>query len=516
MEGHGEDREADGARAAHPAPELDVGRVGLHHGEALGTQGGDAGRVVLDAHDVHAVVVAQLPHGAAADPAHAEHERLRPGHVDEPLLAVQPLVGLGREALGQRHRELVAARVDRGGQHEAGGDGDGEDHEPLVVQQAGLRADGDHDQAELGVVGQHQPRQDRGAFAQPHQAQQHGRDDGLQRQHQQQEQPDDRGLPAQLAGEADRDEEADQQQLLDGEQVAGQLGGGGVAGQQHAHDERAEVALEPDGLEQRVARTERDGHAEQGLQLAVAHPRPDLAQQPGARDQEHEGERPRARRVVGGHGQEDDGDQVLHDEHADGDPAVEGGLVGAAVEHLDHEHRGRERQGEPEQREHAQALAREHREPDHAEQAEEPDGDGDADQQVRDRREPDVPAQQGLDVQLEADAEQQQRHAEVGDGAQVGRLGDAGGVEREPGHQEADQGRQPEQHRPEPGRDRSHQKDRCRRHGQSLVVACFRKPPPQPAVRVKGCPCPRPPRRQARATGPWCAARAPGGRACCP
>ena len=405
---------------------------------------------------------------------------------------MQPLVGLGREALGERHRVLVAPGVDRRREHEAAGDGDGQDHEPLVVQQTGLRADGDDDQAELGVVGQHQARQDRRPFAESHQTQQHRRHDALQRQHEQHEQPDDRCLPAQLAGEADGHEEADQQQLLEREQVARQLGGGRVTRQEHAHDERAEVTLEPDGVEQRITGAERHGDAEQGLQLAVAHPRPHLAQHPGARDQQHEAERPQAGRVVRGHGEEDDGDQVLHDEHADRDPAVEGGLVGAAVEHLDHEHRGGEREGEPQQREDPQALAGQHREPDSAQQAEETDGDRDAHHEVRHRGEPHVLAQQRLDVELEPDTEEQQRHAQVGEGPEVARLSDPDRVQPEPGHQKPHERRQPKQDRPEPGRDRDEQEDRSGSHVPSLVGVCFSQRPPPPAERVKKRPWPAP------------------------
>ena len=108
------------------------------------------------------------------------------------------------------------------------------------------------------------------------------------------------------------------------------------------------------------------------------------------------------------------------------------------------------RQREPDERERAERLAAEEAEPDHGEQAEEAERDRDADPQVHERGQPDLAAQQGADVELQPDREEQQDDPEVRDRLQVGQLRCTHGAEGEAGGEEADERRETQEHREEP------------------------------------------------------------------
>ena len=144
-----------------------------------------------------------------------------------------------------------------------------------------------------------------------------------------------------------------------------------------------------------------------------------------------------------GRGQEHHGDDVLHDEYADGDTAIEGVRLTALLENLDHEHGAGEGQRERQQRDGLHALSDQHRHARHGRQPQRGATEHDADQHVHRGGQPHLAAQQYPDVELEPDGEQQQRDAQVGQHVQLRHLGDVEGVDDEARRQESHQRRQP-------------------------------------------------------------------------
>ena len=264
--------------------------------------------------------------------------------------------------------------------------------------------------------------EERRAPPQPHHPE-HDRVRGdLERQEQQEEQSQADLEQVRRPVQTDLQEERDEHEVLERHERPGQLPRLRMGRQQDTDHERADVAVDSDELEQPVTQHDGDAHAEQGLQLAVADPVPQPVQDPGARDQQEEQERPRARRLTARQRQEDDGRDVLHDQHTDGDPTVERRGVRAVVENLDDEDGRGEREREPDQRERAERLVRQVPEPDHGEQTEEAERDRDAQRDVHERGQPDLAAQQGAHVELEPDREEQQDDTQARDLLEVGQL----------------------------------------------------------------------------------------------
>jgi len=136
-----------------------------------------------------------------------------------------------------------------------------------------------------------------------------------------------------------------------------------MACEEHPDDHGAQIALESDRLEQRVARYQCHHHAEEHLEFVVRDSLPDAAQQPGEWDEPHERECPRARCPVGGDAEEHDCCGVLHHQDADGDPAVERLRLASVIEDLDDEHGRGEGEGEPDDGERPQVGSRGEAEP---------------------------------------------------------------------------------------------------------------------------------------------------------
>ena len=133
------------------------------------------------------------------------------------------------------------------------------------------------------------------------------------------------------------------------------------------------------------------------------------------------------------------------------------------------------------------------------------------------RGEPDLAAQQRADVELEPDGEQQQDDPEVRDRLEVRQLGCTHGAEGETRREEADQGRQAQQHREEPAEQRGAEvQGRCC-HEVPLAGAVVRSPSclvvdgqqPRQAWRRTGD---RPDAEAAGGIGPGCASTARGER----
>ena len=72
-----------------------------------------------------------------------------------------------------------------------------------------------------------------------------------------------------------------------------------MGSQQQADNQRAEIPLDAQRLEQRITQYQGQQHAEQDLHLAVAQSIQQLAQQGGQGNQQHQTQRPGARQLAG-------------------------------------------------------------------------------------------------------------------------------------------------------------------------------------------------------------------------
>lgn len=318
------------------------------------------------------------------------------------------------------------------------GQGQADRRPPLAPQRAVLDGGGHDDERELGVGRHGQTRHGGGAPAHAEDPHRDGVDGGAHGQQDEEEGGQREGASARDAVESDGQEEADEQELLDGEQGVGQLLGGGVGGEEGAHDEGAEVAVDAEQAEQEVAGQQRHGHAEQGAHLAVVDAVEDLAEQPGGGPQGHERRRPGAGDVPGGDGHVQHRGDVLDDEDPDGDAPVEGAGVAALLQELDDDDGGGEGQGEAED-EHARR--RDGVDPQAQEQ--QPTDQGAAQPREDDHGHHggarDLPAGQDAQVELEADGEQEDGHAQVAQDVDEFEVGQGGGPEQEAGGEEADE-----------------------------------------------------------------------------
>ena len=303
------------------------------------------------------------------------------------------------------------------------------------------------------MVRQRQPCEHRGPPPEASPAQQQHVQVPLDREDQQQQEAQPHGLDAEVPRQADADEEPHQQQVLHRQQAAGQLGGGRVSGQQQADDQRAEVALEVECREQGVARHQGDEDPEERLHLAVAQPAPERADRSRRGHQEHEQECPRAGRLLRRGADEDHRRDVLQDQDADGETAVERLALAALLQRLDHQDRAGEGHREGQHRQRLEVLVAEQPQPECAEGPHEREHQAHRCEQVDPCRQPGLTPHQDPHVDLQPDAEQQQRDPEIGQHIQLRQRLDPRDVEDEPGGQEADQRRQAQQ----PGRSTAHE-----------------------------------------------------------
>ena len=262
---------------------------------------------------------------------------------------------------------------------------------------------------------------------------------GLEGEQEEEQRGDDDRVQRREPGQPDRDEEADEQQLLDVEERARQLRTRRMRGQEHAHDERAEVALEAHEIEEQVARHERHDDAEERLELTVADARPHRPDDPRQRPQPDEGQGPRVGQLAIGDREEDDRRDVLDDEDADRHPAVEGVRLTPILEHLDDEDGAGEGEREGDERGGRGVQTGDEREPGGAQPEDERGADGDAQPEVQARGEPHLLLEQAADVEFETDAEEEQRHAEAGDRVEDREVLDVDRVEHETSGEEADE-----------------------------------------------------------------------------
>ena len=149
------------------------------------------------------------------------------------------------------------------------------------------------------------------------------------------------------AAEADRQEEAHQEQVLEGEQPIGQLYSPRVSRQKQTGYEGTEVRLDSDRIECLGPDPHRQGESEQHDHLATAaaveHPANERKEsnEPG-----DEGQRPPGGVSIPGDDKESDGGDVLKDENPNGDPACQGTGLGGFLQSFDGKDRVRKGQGE--------------------------------------------------------------------------------------------------------------------------------------------------------------------------
>ena len=304
----------------------------------------------------------------------------------------------------------MGAPAQRRGQQEAQRDGQRQGAAPLRIHHAAARRDGDHHQAELAVIAQHRGGEQRGARRRVQQRHQREVKQRLeQREHAQQQRQDHAGLGG-PALQADGQEEADQEHVLELHHDAHQLLALLVPREQRAQQQRAEVALDAAPLEQLRA-ADGDGEAAQGEQLAVSRHAQQAHQDSPRRPQRQQQEGLGVGQLALGESQEDNGGEILDDEYADGQLGVPRRHLALGLHHLDDEDRAGEGQGEGDQQCRGQfqpQVGQEHA--GHQQQG--------GEEQLQQRHvnhggAPDPRLQQLARRKLEADGEQQQRDAQV-------------------------------------------------------------------------------------------------------
>ena len=215
-------------------------------------------------------------------------------------------------------------------------------------------------------------------------------------------------FPGRRAAEADVQEEADEEQLLEAPQHVRELLRALVIREHRAEQQRAELGAQAERLERLRRRRSRARRrtapgARRGRSVRAARRSPGRANGTSNSSSAYgDGVSSVDER------EQDHGHDVLHDQDADRDAAVHGAQLAIAFEHLRREHRAREAEADG-QRE-RQTRRRASRRP--TECATPIDA---GQHQMRDRRAPHLVAQQRLDAELQADGEQQQQHAGVGE-----------------------------------------------------------------------------------------------------
>ena len=164
----------------------------------------------------------------------------------------------------------------------------------------------------------------RGARPQPepgHRKQVAGR---LQRQDQQHQAGDEQLGSPRCSVEAYREEEPNEQNVFEAEQPLRQFTSPPVVGETEADNQSPEIRLETDQCKGLGSGAHGQAQSEEDEQLAVPGPiQKPAVEGTGRNHQGDHGDRPQRRRLVDGHGEEDDGKDVLNDERADGDAAGE-------------------------------------------------------------------------------------------------------------------------------------------------------------------------------------------------
>ncbi len=216
-----------------------------------------------------------------------------------------------------------------------------------------------------------------------------------------------------------------------------------MGGEQHADDQRTEIRLEPDHFKTGGPHYQCQKHPEQYLQLAVTGPLQELEQQRAQQRQSQHPERPDAGQLAAGERQKGHGEHILHYQHPDGDAGVEGIHVAAIFQYLDRKDGAGEGEGEAQQQRQLPVQRQSEVEPQPLADQQHHGKQQGGEQQVQAGGAPHITPHQGLDIELEADGEQQQGDAEIGHFAQGGAIFISHAVEDKTGGQKAEQGGRP-------------------------------------------------------------------------
>ena len=189
-----------------------------------------------------------------------------------------------------------------------------------------------------------------------------------------------------------------------------------MTGKCQPHDEGSEIRLDADQLKRLGTRSHRQAQTEEHEELTVTGTIEEPAvQRSGGDDCDDHRDRPERRGLIDGEREEQDGEYVLNDQDPDGDAPGERGRFVALLERLDGEDRAGKREGEANENGLAGRQVRGTRKPDGTENHEHRSDDGGRDHEMRRCRSPHNRPGERLQLELQADAEQQQQDAEVGD-----------------------------------------------------------------------------------------------------
>ena len=254
---------------------------------------------------------------------------------------------------------------------------------------------------------------------------------------------DDPCLDRRCPCEADGQEEADEEEVLEAQQGVRELTGPRVAGQEQTSHERPEVGLQAHRIEDPRADRHGQGDAEEDEDLAmpgtVEQPPRDRTQHEEARDEE---ERPRRRPPIAGRHEEGHGEEVLEHEHPDRQAPREGFRFVGPLECLDGEHGRGEGERESDDRSRPEVELGGERESDHTGDQEDAAIDDGRSEAEDGRGHPHAWTREAADLELQPHTEQQEEHTEVRDPVDGLRGLDAERVEHESGDEVADQRRQ--------------------------------------------------------------------------
>jgi len=201
----------------------------------------------------------------------------------------------------------------------------GESHgdEPLGPDESLRDPESHDDEAELAIGRERGGRHPRGAGAQAEASQQGEEGDAFQREQEEEEERPAQPLPAQRSLEPDLEKESDEEQIGDVVEGFLQFARARVCSDEDSDEERSEIGLEPDDVEDLRPDDEGKKEAAEGEQFPMARTAHDPAEgRPCEEEYGDREDRPGRGNFSGRDGEENDGKDILHHEDADRDPSV--------------------------------------------------------------------------------------------------------------------------------------------------------------------------------------------------
>ena len=258
---------------------------------------------------------------------------------------------------------------------------------------------------------------------------------------------------------------------------------------QHAEQQSAQIGLHADLLEQRRPHDGGGEETEERQQLAMADPVQQIAQGRPQEEQADQSERPDRGQRAGRSGQEGHGEDVLDDQDTDRRAPMQRPHLALVLKHLHREDGAGEAEREGDQQRRARIERGEDREPGRGQQHQAGRQHDHRDRGMQAGAGPDFRPRQGFELELQADHEEQQGDAEIGDVADRRVLADPETAEREARAKEPDHGRKadgPGQKAQEKGHGDGNRK--TRQAGDRIHPAAFSLtvPTPLPAPGPRG------------------------------